>query len=116
MTSIRKLLQRTQEHAADFLEELSDRPVSATVDRALLRQRLDLPFNDAGIPAGQVIEDLVAATEGAHLRSAGGRFFAWAIGGALPSALAADLLTSTWDNNCTLRLRTSSDRRGGGGG
>ncbi len=30
---------------------------------------------------------------------AGGRFFAWVIGGALPAALAADWLTSAWDQN-----------------
>lgn len=33
---------------------------------------------------------------------ASGRFFAWVIGGALPSALAADWLTATWDNNAAL--------------
>jgi hypothetical protein len=49
-----------------------------------------------------VIDELVAATKGGHLGSAGGRFFAWVIGGALPAALAADWLTSTWDNNAAL--------------
>ncbi len=33
------------------------------------------------------------------LGSAGGRFFGWVIGGSLPSALAADWLTSAWDQN-----------------
>ena len=45
---------------------------------------------------------LVAATEGGILGCAGGRFFAWVIGGALPSALAADWLISTWDQNAAL--------------
>jgi glutamate/tyrosine decarboxylase-like PLP-dependent enzyme len=31
--------------------------------------------------------------------STGGRFFGWVIGGVLPVALAADWLTSTWDQN-----------------
>ncbi|APH54187.1 Tyrosine decarboxylase [Granulibacter bethesdensis] len=39
---------------------------------------------------------------GGQLGSASGRFFAWVIGGALPSALAADWLASTWDVNATM--------------
>jgi aromatic-L-amino-acid decarboxylase len=102
MTPIRTLLHRTQEHAADFLDGLKDRPVCGTADAATLRRRLGVPLRDASVAAGQVIEDLVAATEGGHLGSAGGRFFAWVIGGALPSSLAADWLTSAWDNNAAL--------------
>ena len=49
-----------------------------------------------------MIDELVAATEGGHLGSARGRFSAWVIGGVLPSALAADWLVSTWDNNAAL--------------
>ncbi len=49
-----------------------------------------------------MIDELVAATEGGQLGSASGRFFAWVIGGALPSALAADWLASTWDVNATI--------------
>jgi aromatic-L-amino-acid decarboxylase len=55
-----------------------------------------------GLAPVQVIDELVAATEGGHLGSAGGRFFAWVIGGAVSSALAADWLTSTWDQNAGL--------------
>jgi glutamate/tyrosine decarboxylase-like PLP-dependent enzyme len=102
MASIRSLLERTQSHAADFLDGLNERPVAATVDAATLRRRLDLALGEAGVPPEQVVDELVSATEGGHLGSAGGRFFAWVIGGALPSALAADWLTSTWDNNATL--------------
>lgn len=102
MTQIRALLERTQCHASSFLDGLNDRPVAATVDAATLRRRLGLVLGDAGIPAEQVVDELVAATEGGHLGSAGGRFFAWVIGGALPSSLAADWLTSTWDNNAAL--------------
>jgi glutamate/tyrosine decarboxylase-like PLP-dependent enzyme len=50
----------------------------------------------------EVVDALVAGTAGGHLGSSGGRFFAWVIGGALDSALAADWLTSTWDQNAAL--------------
>lgn len=54
------------------------------------------------MPPDQVIEELVAMTEGGLHGSTGGRFFAWVMGGALPAALAADWLTSAWDQNGAL--------------
>lgn len=51
------------------------------------------------MPAAQVIDELAADTAGGIHGSAGGRFFGWVIGGALPAALAADWLTSAWDQN-----------------
>ncbi len=102
MTQIDEVLARAQRHAADFLNGLDRRPVGATASLAQLRGRLDLPLPERGVSADQVVDDLVAATEGGHLGSAGGRFFAWVIGGALPSALAADWLVSAWDNNASL--------------
>ena len=36
------------------------------------------------------------------LGSAGGRFFGWVIGGVLPAAMAADWLTSAWQQNAAL--------------
>jgi aromatic-L-amino-acid decarboxylase len=93
------LMQRASRHAVAYLEGLDQASVATTVSRAQLRARLDVPFHDAGMAAGQVIDELVEATRGGHLGSAGGRFFAWVIGGAMPSALAADWLTSAWDQN-----------------
>ena len=49
-----------------------------------------------------MVDDLAAATEGGLLGSPGGRFFAWVIGGTMLSAIAADWLTSTWDQNAGL--------------
>ncbi len=92
-------LSRALGHATEFLQGLSARPVANTVDAAALRKRLDVGLRAAGTPPGEVIDDLVAATEGGHLGSAGGRFFGWVIGGGLPAALAADWLVSAWDNN-----------------
>jgi hypothetical protein len=39
---------------------------------------------------------------GGIMGSAGGRFFGWLIGGSLLATLAADWLTSTWDQNAAL--------------
>ena len=95
-------LERALHHARAHLETLDTQPVAARADLATLRARLGVPWTDAGVPAVQVVDDLVAATAGGHHASAGGRFFGWVIGGALPAALAADWLTSTWDQNAGL--------------
>jgi hypothetical protein len=96
------VLNRAYEHAVAYLEGLDSRSVAATASLAELRARLNIPLEATATPAQTVIDDLVAATEGGHLGSAGGRFFAWVIGGALPSALAADWLASTWDVNAAM--------------
>jgi glutamate/tyrosine decarboxylase-like PLP-dependent enzyme len=89
-------------HALSHLDSLDASSVAATVDLATLRQRLDLPLNEGGLGPTQVVRDLVGGVEGGILGSAGGRFFGWVIGGSLPAALAADWLTSTWDQNAGL--------------
>ncbi len=81
---------------------MDQQPVQSLVSLAELRAKLGKGLGDEPISATQVIEELVRDTAGGHLGSAGGRFFAWAIGGALPAALAADWLSSAWDQNAAL--------------
>lgn len=95
-------LERALRYASKFLESLGKMPVDATVDLETLRARLARPLAHKGVPADRVIDELVADCEGGIVGSAGGRFYAWVIGGALPSALAADWLTSAWDQNAGL--------------
>jgi aromatic-L-amino-acid decarboxylase len=92
-------LERAYRHAVDYLDGLDTRPVATTKGLSVLRDALRVPLGAAGVPPGTVIDDLVRATRGGQLGSASGRFFAWVIGGALPSALAADWLASAWDVN-----------------
>jgi glutamate/tyrosine decarboxylase-like PLP-dependent enzyme len=95
-------LQRALDHATRYLEELERHPVNSTVGLDDLRARLGSPLPESSTDPVQVIDELVANTAGGHLGSAGGRFFAWVIGGALESALAADWLTSAWNQNAAL--------------
>jgi len=89
-------------HALNYLDGLEKGDVAATVDLKELRRRFceDLPA--AGTPGVDVINSLVANVEGGLLGNAGGRFYAWVISGGIPSALAADWLTATWDQNAAL--------------
>jgi glutamate/tyrosine decarboxylase-like PLP-dependent enzyme len=97
-----RTLKRALHHAETYLDELDHRPVGSVVSYETLRSRLARALPEDGCDAIQVIDDLVADVDGGILGCAGGRFFAWVIGGALPSALAADWLTSTWDQNAAL--------------
>jgi len=88
--------------ALEHLETLDRDSVSAGASLADLRLRLAKALNDKPLPASAVVEDLIHDTKGGLLGSAGGRFFAWAMGGSVPAAVAADWLTSAWDQNAAL--------------
>jgi len=98
-SAFRLALERALSHSLAHLESLEHSPVAACASLQTLRERLLKPLNGEGIPAEQVIDELVADMAGGIIGSAGGRFFGWVIGGSLPAALAADWLTSAWDQN-----------------
>ncbi len=93
------VLRRTTELALAFLESLDDRPVGARADRQHLLAALGGPLPDDGTPALDVIERLAATADPGLVAIPGPRYFGFVIGGSLPAALAADWLTSTWDQN-----------------
>ncbi len=95
-------LDHALDHAKTWLDGLDRRPVSPEIDLASLRDRLGGAMPDRGILPERVIDELVALSESGHMGSASGRFFAWVIGGSLTSALAADWLVSTWDQNAAI--------------
>jgi glutamate/tyrosine decarboxylase-like PLP-dependent enzyme len=102
MHEIRKLLHRTADLAADFLESLETRRVfpDTTVDE--LRAGLATPLPREPSPDEVVLEELAAAAERGVVAHPSGRYFGFVIGGALPAALTADWLTSAWDQNAGL--------------
>ena len=97
-----ELLSRTHELAREFLAGLRERPVRPSVGFEELRARLGGTLPEAGLAARQVIDELARAVDGGLMATAGPRFFGFVIGGSLPAALAADWLTSTWDQNAGL--------------
>ncbi len=96
-------------HAARYLQTLNTRPIGATASLEQLRGQLSKPLPEAPMPAEQVIDELVHDAEGGILGSASGRFFGWVIGGTLPAALAADWLTSAWDQNAASNLAAPAE-------
>jgi glutamate/tyrosine decarboxylase-like PLP-dependent enzyme len=100
--TFREPLQTAARHALAHIENLDALPVAATASLETLRARLARPLLDDGAPPAQVIEDLVSDSAGGIVASAGGRFYSWVVGGSVPAALAADWLTSAWDQNAGL--------------
>lgn len=101
-TPYRTVLEETLHYALRYLENLDSEPVAPRAVLADLRRRFGRPLPQLGLPADQVISELVKETAGGLVGSAGGRFFGWVIGGSVPASLAADWLTSTWDQNAAL--------------
>ena len=105
----RSLLDLTAAHATRYLETVDSRPLAATASLEELRARLAKPLPEASTAAEQVIDDLVRDTAGGILGSTSGRFFGWVTGGTLPVALAADWLTSAWDQNGASNLTAPAE-------
>jgi glutamate/tyrosine decarboxylase-like PLP-dependent enzyme len=98
----RSALESAYARAISHLENLDQTSVAATADVETLRSRIVKPLPLDGLSADEVVQELVRNVDGGLLGSAGGRFFGWVIGGVLPAALAADWLTSTWQQNAAL--------------
>ena len=99
VTDRRTLLRQTAELAADYLEGLPGRHVGATATRADLLAAMGGPLPEHGEAPGEIVDHLARAADPGIVASAGPRYFGFVIGGSLPSALAADWLTSAWDQN-----------------
>jgi glutamate/tyrosine decarboxylase-like PLP-dependent enzyme len=104
------LLRRTAELAIAWRTGLPDRPVGAAtnVTPESLRATLGGPLPGDGSDAWQVVSQLAEAAEPGLIAMSGPRYFGFVIGGSVPSALATDWLTSTWDQNAGLYLATPS--------
>jgi glutamate/tyrosine decarboxylase-like PLP-dependent enzyme len=88
--------------ASAWIDGLDERPVAARATSqeltAIFRGRLP----ETGSEPEEVIPWLHQNASDGMLGSASGRFFAWVIGGAVESALAADWMVATWDQNAAL--------------
>ncbi len=88
-------------YAQRYRGSLGERAVAARVDSQAIAQKLAelgaLP--EQGTSALDCIRELVTFAEPGITAMSGPRFAGWVVGGTLPAALAADWLTSIWDQN-----------------
>jgi glutamate/tyrosine decarboxylase-like PLP-dependent enzyme len=95
-------LDRVRELAREFLTGLPERRVGPRQTFEELVSALGGELPQAGSDPRAVIESLARCCEPGLVASAGPRYFGFVIGGSLPAAVAADWLTSTWDQNSGL--------------
>ena len=93
------LIRRVAEIAAEYLTSLPGRRVRADASLDELRSALRVALPDEPQPPLQVIEELVAAANPGLVATQSPRYFGFVIGGGLDAAIAADWLTSMWDQN-----------------
>jgi len=99
--STRQLLADAADRGASYLESLDTRhvfPREADIER--LRQALlrDMPAGPT--PDAEVLSFLDDYGSPATVACAGGRYFGFVTGGALPASVAAHMLATAWDQNC----------------
>ena len=100
------VLARASTLAIEYLDGLRDRrvPAASTADELADAFGVDLP--NAGVGALETVEALARIAEPGLAATSSPRFFGFVIGGTYPVAIAADWLTSAWDQNGGLRAVT----------
>src|SRR6516164_11218737 len=99
--NVRELLMDAANRAASYLERLPSRPIraeSGAVER--LTKALEGPLPSEPTRAHDILAFLDDYGSPATVASAGGRYFGFITGGALPVAVAAEYLAAAWDQNC----------------
>ncbi|MDQ1709268.1 MAG: hypothetical protein QOG49_653, partial [Frankiaceae bacterium] len=99
-------LDRAHAHARAWLDSMSDRRIPPQLSADELAASFGSALPDGATDAAAVVDELASLAEPGLMAMPSGRFFGWVIGGALPAALAADWLTSAWDQNAGMRFAT----------
>lgn len=91
------VLKSAADEAIRYLDGLLDRTVGP--DAGLDLSAFEGPLPDRPSQSAEVLELMTGVAAAGTTAMAGPRFFGWVVGGAYPVSVAADWLTSAWDQN-----------------
>ncbi|MCU0279268.1 MAG: pyridoxal-dependent decarboxylase [Candidatus Nanopelagicales bacterium] len=103
------LLDLAAAKAKAYLDGLPERRVPPTSTTDEIAESFAGPLPELGRDPREVLESLCANAEPGLTAMASPRFFGFVIGGTYPVAMAADWLTSAWDQNAGLREVTPAN-------
>jgi glutamate/tyrosine decarboxylase-like PLP-dependent enzyme len=96
------LLNDAAKRASRYLESLNTRAVAPNKEALAALAGFDQTFPEHACSAEAVLAELDEIGSPATMASAGGRFFGFVTGGALPATVAANWLATAWDQNAGL--------------
>jgi len=108
---MRDLLNDAAARASRYLESLKTRAVVPAPDALKKLDRLGGPLPETGEDPSAVLQRLDEFGSPATVGSAGGRYFGFVIGSALPAALAANWLAGAWNQNAALEVMSPAASR-----
>lgn len=98
-TDVWQVLSVVAEHAKRYLSEIRDRRVAPTTEALSRLTAFELPLQDESMSPSQVVDELERIGAPATMAIAGPRFFGFVNSGALPAALAANWLSTAWEQH-----------------
>ena len=97
-------LNEAAQRAVAYLAGVTDRPVAPTAEALSGLRQLDVPFPESPLSPEEVVACLDIIGSPGTTAMAGGRYYGFVNGGALPASVAASWLAAAWDQNVALRV------------
>ncbi len=97
-----QLLHEAADRATRYLDTLDERPVGVSPEARARLAEFEEPMPSGPSDPAEVLALLDEIGSPAAIASAGGRYFGFVIGGALPVTVAANWLAAAWDQNAAV--------------
>lgn len=99
-----KLLQDVAQASIQYRQTVHQAPVGVAASRDELMARASTVLPEQGEPPDVAIRTLIDSAAGGLVHSASPRYFGFVVGGTTPASIAADWLTSAWNQNAMVYL------------